>query len=244
MPNTPDYTSQAASYAEKLSGQSRSNASAAVKGSQQFDRDNLLYFIEDKFKTNVKGGFKLENLRAFLHFLVKSCFIVFDDSPVQVIAQRSGRIVASNVLRFYYGSTTYGYMYQSWSSFTTNVNAIDAAYSHNAIRLPYDVYDLTVRGFVKNSSSTGNVSIHAYYGDQDNGSDLYVQNMTLIGTDVVNIAATNTNYDFVMSLPGKVPQGKMVWIMLKNDSGSGSSEIINIQATLFGTKRSSNWTAT
>jgi hypothetical protein len=242
MPSTPDYTSQAVSYAFKLLGQARTNDSAAVKGNQQFDRDNLLHFIEDKFKTNVKGGFKLENLRAFLHILVKSCFVVADDSPTQVIAQRSGRIVASSTIRFYYGSTTYGYMYHAWSSFTTNVNNIDAAYSHNAIKLPYDVYDLSVKGFVKNSSSTGNVSVHAYYGDQDNGSDLYVQNMTLIGTEVVNIATTNTNYNFDISLAGKVEEGKMVWIMLKNDSASGS-EIINIQATLFGTKRSANWTA-
>lgn len=242
MPNTPDYTSQAASYALKLLGQSRSNDSADLTGNQQFDRDNLLHFIEENFKTNVKGGVKLENIRAFLHTLVKSCFIVADDSPTQVIAQRSGRIVASSTIRFYYGSTTYGYMYHAWSSFTTNVNIIDAAYSHNAIRLPYDVYDLTVKGFVKNSSSTGNVSVHAYYGDQDNGSDLYVQNMTLIGSQVINIAATNTNYNFTISLAGKVPVDKMVWIMLKNDSGSGS-EIINIQATLYGTKRSANWTA-
>lgn len=242
MANTPDYTSQAASYAAKLLGQSRTNDSAALTGNEQFDRDNLLYFIEDNFKTNVKGGFTLANLRAFLHILVKSCFVVADDAPTQVIAQRSGRIVSSSTIRFYYGSTTYGYMYHSWSSFTTNINAIDASYSHNAIKLPYDVYDLSVKGFVKNSSSTGNVSVHAYYGDQDNGSDLYVQNMTLIGTEVVNIAATNTNYNFSISLAGKVEEGKMVWIMLKNDSASGS-EIINIQATLFGTKRSANWTA-
>ena len=239
---TDNYTDSAASYGLAFSAQARSNDSAALTGNQQFDRDNLLHFIEDKFKTNKKGGVTLSNLRAFLHTLVKSCFIIADDSPVQVIAQRSGRIVASSTIRFYYGSTTYGYMYHAWSSFTTNVNNIDAAYSHNAIRLPYDVHNLTVQGFVKNSSSTGNLSIHAYYGDQDNGSDLYVQNMTLIGSQVINIAATNTNYNFGFSLAGKVPANKMVWIMLKNDSASGS-EIINIQATLLGTKRSANWTA-
>ena len=177
-----------------------------------------------------------------MHTLVKSCFIIADDSPVQVIAQRSGRIVASSTIRFYYGSTTYGYMYHAWSSFTTNVNNIDASYSHNAIRLPYDVHNLTVQGFVKNSSSTGNLSIHAYYSDQDDGSNLYAQNMTLIGSQVINIAATSTNYNFGFSLAGKVDANKMVWIMLKNDTAS-SSEIINIQATLLGTKRSANWTA-
>lgn len=237
-----DYTDSASSYNQKFLGQGRSNDSAALTGNEQQDRDNLLYFIENNFQTNVKGGITAENLRAFLHILVKSVRTQKDDKSFVIVGNRGGRIATSAAGRYYYGSSSSGYTVMS--SYTTNLSNIPAQSSFNSFRAPFELYGVSCKGTIHNTSATGDVCIKMYYSDQDDGTNTYVQNLTLIGTTTVDCAIIDTSYDFNIATTVKVPEGKLIWLLIENTGHGGSvTETLYFQSTIFATRHSPNWTS-
>ena len=246
---TPNYTDQASDYKSKFSAQSRSNDSAAVKGTEQFDRDNLLHFIEDKFKTNVKGGVKLENIRAFLHTLVKSVEVLKDDKTFGSLVSSTFRIGAGGSDRWYYGSVSYGWNYFSWSTFvTTNLGATSApsipgSNSHLGVHVPFEIFDTKISGTVMNTNQTGNVDLVAFYADQDNGSDTLLQNVTFIGKHTVNCAIVSTGYDFSISAVSgsKIPAGKKIFFFVRATSWTGGIDYLRLSWGISYSKRSTNY---
>tara|TARA_R110002072_G_scaffold276495_1_gene438165 strand:+ start:772 stop:1506 length:735 start_codon:yes stop_codon:yes gene_type:complete len=241
---TDDYANSAASYKLLFSSQSRSNDSAAVTANEQFDRDNLLYFIEDKFKTNKTGGVSLTNLRAFFHILIKSVSMVSDDNNLAVIGQRSGSISTTDATRFYLGNSTYGFNGTEWSSYSSSHTTLRGQDSSVAIKAPFMISFPTIKGVIQNATSTGNVTIKAYYTDQDDGTSAYIQNPVLIGSTVVNCAVTATNYDFTLSVADmQIPANKLIWILVQNTGYTSSTEHLRIGATIYGNMHSANWTS-
>tara|TARA_X000001382_G_scaffold101953_1_gene76643 strand:+ start:5220 stop:5975 length:756 start_codon:yes stop_codon:yes gene_type:complete len=248
---TPNYTNEASNYNTKFTGQGRSNDSAAVTANEQFDRDNLLHFIEDNFKTNVKGGIKAENVRAFLHTLVKSVEVIADDKTFGSLAAGSFRVGATAADRWYYGSGTYGWAYFAWTQFTTvslsnTVSpSILGQYSHLGIEVPFEVFDVKISGTVLNSSQAGNVDIIAFYADQDDGTNASLQNATFIGQKTVNCAVVSTGYDFaVESVAGsKIARGKKIFLFVKASSHTGGTDFVKVSWNISYSKRSTNYTA-
>jgi len=241
---TDDYSNSASSYKLLFSSQSRSNDSAAVTANEQFDRDNLLHFVEEKFKTNKKGGVSLLNLRALFHTLIKSVSMVSDDNNLALIGQRSGQISSTSASRFYFGNSSYGFNNTSWSSYSSSHTLLRSSESNAAMKVPFQITYPTIKGSIQNSSSTGNVTIKAYYTDQDNGSSSYVQNPVLIGSRVVNCAITDTNYDFTLPVADiKIPANKLIWILVQNTGYSSSVEYLRIALSIYGNTHPSNWTS-
>lgn len=248
---TPNYTDQASSYKDKFNAQGRSNDSASVTANEQFDRDNLLHFIEENFKTNVKGGVKVENIRAFLHTLVKSSEIIADDKTFGCLAAGSFRVSATANNRWYFGSATYGWAYFSWSQFITTALSssttpvINGQFVHLGIEVPFEIFDVKISGTVINSSQTGDVDIIAFYTDQDNGTDTNLQNATFIGEDTVDCAVLSTGYDFSVSAStgSKIPQGKKIFIFVKATSHTSGSDFIRVSWNISYSKRSTNYSA-
>lgn len=241
---TDDYSNSAQSYKVLFSEQARSNDSAAIRANEQFDRDNLLHFVEDKFKTNKKGGVSLVNLRALFHTLIKSVSMVSDDNNFAVIGQRSGQISSTDASRFYHGNATYGFNGTDWSSYASGHTTLRANESTTAIKVPFEITFPTIKGYIQNSTSTGNVTIKAYYTDQDDGSNAYVQNPVLIGSKVVNCAITATNYDFTLPLADiKIPADKLIWILVQNTGHTSSTEYLKIGLTIYGNLHPANWTS-
>lgn len=249
MASTPNYTDQAASYKSLFNAQGRSNPGAAVKSNEQFDRDNLLHFIEDKFKTNVKGGFKLVNLRAFLHTLVKSISVDSDDKVGHILASSSMRISASAADRWYMGSLSYGWNYFSWSQYITGtLNSgttpqIFGTYSNMAIDVPFEIFSPRLSGTVMNQGHTGDVDFIMYYTDQDDSSQTYLQNPVFICADTVNCAVLSTGYEINASsaVGFKVPQGKKIWLLVRNTGGGGTTETIKVSWSIAYDKRPTNY---
>tara|TARA_R110002074_G_scaffold282513_1_gene454085 strand:+ start:853 stop:1587 length:735 start_codon:yes stop_codon:yes gene_type:complete len=240
---TDDYANSAASYKLLFSGQSRSNDSAAITANEQFDRDNLLHFVEEKFKTNKKGGVSLVNLRALFHTLIKSVSMVSDDGNLAVIGQRSGQISTTSATKFYFGNATYGFNGTDWSAYASSQTSLRAQESTTAIKVPFQITNPTIKGYIQNSTSTGSVTIQAYYTDQDDGSSSYAQNPVLIGSRVVSCAITDTNYDFTLPFVDmKIPADKLIWILVQNTGYTSSTEYLRIGVTIYGNTHSSNWT--
>lgn len=237
-----DYNDSSASYKQKFLAQGRNNDSAALTGNEQQDRDNLLYFIENNFQTNVKGGITAENLRAFLHVLVKSVRTQKDDKSYVIVGNRGSRIPTGDAGRYYYGSSTSGYTIMS--SYTTNLANIPSQNSFNSFRAPFELYGVSCRGTIHNTSATGDVTIKMYYSDQDDGTNVYLQNLTLIGTTTVDCAVIDTSYNFDISTTVKVPEGKLIWLLIENTGHSGSgTETLLFQASIYATRHSNNWTS-
>lgn len=248
---TPNYTDQASSYKSKFNAQGRSNDSAAVTANEQFDRDNLLHFIEENFKTNVKGGVKVENIRAFLHTLVKSSEIIADDKTFGCLAAGSFRVAATANNRWYFGSSSYGWAYFAWSQFTTTALSstttpnINGQYAHLGIQVPFEIFDVKISGTVINASQTGDVDIIAFYTDQDNGTDVNLQNPVFIGKQTVDCASLNTGYDFSVSASAgsKIPQGKKIFIFVKATSWTAGTDYVRLSWNISYSKRSTNYSA-
>lgn len=241
MAATDNYTDSASGYSAVFSAQGRTNASAAITANEQADRDNLLHFVEDKFKTNVKGGFSLYNLRAFLHTLIKSIRVQADDKAYVVIGNRGGRISSGDAGRYYYGSSSSGY--NTFSSYTSNESNLSAQYSFNAISAPFELFDVSCKGTIQNGTSTGDITIKLLYSDQDNGVDNYVQNLTQIGSTTVDCAITDTGYDYAVSSVVKVPAGKLIWLLIENTGHTSGTEYLYFTNCLYATTHSTNWTS-
>ncbi len=241
-----DYTQVASTYANKFNGQARTLTSAAVNSLEQIDRDNLLHFIEANFQTGVKGGVSVENLRAVLHAIIKSTSNISDDDTTRPIFARTGRIYSGASNRYYYGSSTSGYQETVWSSYTTSLSNLSAAGSSSAFKMPYDIYQPTLSGTIsKQNGTAGDVEIHLYYSDQDDGSSVYLANPTLIGSKTVTLSALNTVTDYIVtpnSAAFKVPAGKMIWVLVRNTNYSSGTEFLSFTGSFFGKERSNTWT--
>ena len=244
-----NYTNEASNYSGKFNAQGRSNDSAAVTENEQLDRDNLLHFIEDKFKTNVKGGIKAENIRAFLHTLVKSVEVVADDKTFGCLAAGAFRVSATGANRWYFGSATYGWSYFAWSQFITTALSstvppvISGQFVHLGIEVPFEVFDVKISGTIMNASQTGNVDVIAFYTDQDDNSNSTLQNATFIGQQTVDCAVLNTGYDFSLSATAgsKIPRGKKIFFFVKATSFTSGTDFIRVSWSISYSKRSTNY---
>tara|TARA_B110000967_G_scaffold128632_1_gene131407 strand:- start:14157 stop:14921 length:765 start_codon:yes stop_codon:yes gene_type:complete len=253
MPNTPDYTDQAASYALKFNAQSRSNDNAAVTANELVDRDNLLFFIEENFKTNVKGGVKLENLRAFLHALVKSVSVLSDDKTFAILMHTSFFMNTGAANRWYFGSQSSGWSSTSWSQYSTQaaINSttpysMTGLYSNMGVDVPFEMRNFKVFGSVLNTSATGDVDIVLYYYDNDNPSFGTLQNPVFLCTvPTVTLASAATSYPFVGSASPSVviPQGKKIFAFIRNTGHGGSgNETLRVTLGFQYSKYSSGFT--
>lgn len=242
---TDNYTNSASSYKALFSNQARVNSPATITGTEQFDRDNLLHFVEDNFKTNKKGGVILKNLRAFFHVLIKSVSVVSDDNNLVVIAQRSGQITTTNSGRHYFGNASGGYNSTVWSSYTATLPDFRSSESNSAIRTPFVLAHPTVIGTVlRTGTDTGDVTASVYYTDQDDTTNAFVQNGVLIGTAVIPCAISATSYNFSITANMKVPADKMVFISFENTGYTSGTELLNVTACLYGNEHSLNWSTT
>ena len=248
---TQDYSDAANSYNLKFSGQSRSAASsAAVSANHQWDRDNLLHFIEDNFKSGIRNSISVEDLRAFFHILVKSVRNQVDDRSYGILASSTMRVGTGAADRYYYCSQTYGWNFYSWSQYTTaaldantTVPNISGLHSATGIVAPFDLYNFGCRLTLLNDTSTGDVDIKFYYGDSDENASANIQNMTYIGqVPTKSLAVTDTGYDAIMTSNIKVPAGKRVFMFIKNTGGTSGTEYLRISWTMHYETHSANWT--
>lgn len=246
---TQDYSQAAGNYNSKFQGQARSTSEAtAVSPNEQWDRDNLLHFIEDNFKTGVKGGISVENFRAFLHILVKSVRNQVDDKSKGVLVTNSMKIntVASN--RSYFGSQTNGWNYFSWSQYTSSIidnntmPSISGLYSSTGVVAPFDLYNFSCRMTLLNDTSTGEVKVNFYYADSDEDAAVTLQNVTYIGQITKDLTVTDTGYDAAMVSAVKVPAGKRIFMFVRNSGHGGSgNEGLRISYTMHYDTHSENW---
>ena len=247
---TQDYSDAANSYNLKFSGQSRSAATpASVSSNHQWDRDNLLHFIEDNFKSGIRNSVSVEDLRAFFHILVKSVRNQVDDSSYGILAASTMRISTGAANRYYYGSQTYGWAYHIWSQYTTSdldnttLPSISGLHSITGVVAPFDLYNFGCRLTLMNDTSTGDVDIKFYYGDSDENASANIQNMTYIGqVPTKSLAVTDTGYDAVMTSTVKVPAGKRVYMFVRNTGWTSGTEYLRISWTMFYETHSANWT--
>jgi len=252
MASTPDYNDQASSYSLKFSAQNRSGTITPVTSNEIANRDNLLYFIEDKFKTNVKGGFKLENIRAFLHSLVKSVPILADDKSYGVLMNTSFYISSSANNRWYFGSQTQGWNSYSWSQYTTNtvssvsIPSVTGLYANMGVDVPFELSNFKVFGTILNLSQTGDIDIELFYYDSDEGAASNLENGVHICTvPTITCAAASTSYAFESSASPslKIPKGKKVFAFIQNRGhGGGGTETLRVTMGYQYSRHSPNFT--
>lgn len=241
MAATDDYNLSASRYKDLFTAQALPVTVAALNSGEQFDRDNLLYFIENNFKSNVKGGVTLENLRAFLHILVKSTRNQTDDGSRIVLATRLARCFTLAADRYYYGDTTYAGA--SWVAYTTNVSQILAQRAYLGVVAPFDLHYAGVSGTVTNVSGSGDVEVSLYYTDVDSvGASSYLANPTLVGSVTID-ATQNTSHSFDLVSSNTIPKGKIAWVLLRNAGFTGSStDYVYLSHSIYGSTSSINYT--
>lgn len=232
MAATDDYKLSAPLYQETIDNQGRAETPIVVDSSQQFDRDNLLHFIEDKFKSNVRGGISPYNLRTLLHSIVKS-FVNFADDNLRssTMFSVSARISAYAANRYYYGSSAYGYSGNSWSSYTTTLSAFSKASTFASYKTSFAVKDVSVKGTLKMISSTGNVEVTLAYCDADDflASPNYVA-MNVVATQTVNASVLSDVYDISIKTNSTVPPNKHIFVLFRyTDHPNSSTRYISIQ---------------
>ncbi len=238
MATTDDYTLAASNYLADFLTQSRSGTVAAVDSEEQFDRDNLLHFIEDNFKSNIKGGVTLESLRAFLHILVKSTRNQSDDDSKVVLATRLAKCYTYADDRYYYGDNNHAG--SLWVSYVIDVAAIPANKAYNGIVAPFDLHSVGMTGIINPTGSSGDVEIALYYTDEDTGATS-LANATLVGTTTLNSTQYNsTNFEINSSVT--IPKGKIIWALLRNHGWGSGIDYVYFQHTIFGSAHSANWT--
>ena len=116
---TNNYNSSATLYKALFDALGRTPTVALVPENEEVNRDELLHFIEEKFKTGIKGGVTIDNLRAILHTIVKSALIKKDDIRQNLLMNKSIYVSSSATDRWYYGSYSYGWDFYSWSQYIT-----------------------------------------------------------------------------------------------------------------------------
>ena len=241
-----DYTSAAAGYKALLNAQGRNNSSADVSNNEQFDRDNLLHFLEENFQSNGKGV-SIERFRALLHALIKSVRVQKDDYSRQILVNRACRVASSTSNRNYIPSSYYGFMYSYWSTFfvgtfsDTTLPSIGAQNGNSFPHTPLDCWDLKSEGFVQNSTSTGEVHIWMGYADPDDATNTNMQNLVFIGQTTVDCAITDTDYPYAIQHTGKIPQGKKIIMFVRNSGWTSGTETLYVSNTMTFSTHNSNY---
>lgn len=243
---TPDYTSQSEVYRGLLNGQNRNNASAAVSNNDQFDRDNLLHFLEENFQSNGQGV-SIEKFRALIHTLIKSVNVQKDDYSRQVLCCRSARVSSAATNRSYFVSPYYGFMYTYWSTYfvgtfdESTLPSVSASNGPAFPSLPLDAWDLTATGTIQNASSTGDVQIFMCYADMDDATNANLQNTTFIGTTTVDCAITDTDYAWTIQFSGKIPKGKKILTFVRNAGWAAGNEILYFNQNITFSTHNTNY---
>tara|TARA_B110000902_G_C14283823_1_gene577923 strand:- start:811 stop:1560 length:750 start_codon:yes stop_codon:yes gene_type:complete len=237
---TQDYTSASPNYGAKFTAQNRSSSVAAtVTANEQSDRDNLLHFIEDKFKSGIKGSLTMENLRAFLHILVKSVRLQRDEGSFGVLTSQSMNISTSSASRFYFGSQTYGSSYHAWSQNTTAAlsptvfPSITGSYSNMGFDIPFNLSSFSCRGTMIHDGGTGVVDIKFYYLDGDENASSSLLNPVYIGQASVDCVVTRTGYAWSMTSVVPVPLGKKVFMFVRNTGHTASIEKLKVSFVMY-----------
>ena len=243
---TPDYTSAAAGYKALLTAQGRNNSSADVNNNEQFDRDNLLHFVEENFQSNGEGV-SIERFRALLHTLIKSVRVQRDDYSRQILANRAFRVASSATNRNYIPSPYYGFMHSYWSTFfvgtfsSTTLPNVGASNGNSFPLTPMDCWDLKSSGFVQNSTSTGEIHIWMAYADPDDATNTNMQNLVFIGETTVDCAITDTDYPYAIQHTGKIPVGKKIIMFVRNSGHTSGTETLYVSNTLMFSSHNSNY---
>lgn len=236
---TQDYNVAASNYQESVASQNRSVDKVVVESSEQFDRDNLLHFVEDKFKTNVKGGVTLFNLRAIFHAIIKSTANIVDNvvgKKTVPIVNFGGRVYSTSATRYYYGNSTFGLNHTTWSSYVSNLAfGVPAASTAAGYNTSIDLQNVSIKGTVANTSHTGDVDVYIYTSDQDDGGT-FIDNFALVASTTVNCAVQNDSYTFEINTTTTIPAGKIVYLLIKNTGYTGSgTKYLTFQAGLTAT---------
>lgn len=244
---TQDYNVAKVGYKSKFAGQNRSGTVSDVDAAEQVDRDNLLFFLEDRFKTN-GGSVSIEDFRAIIHLLIKSVPNFLDDKNWSVLNAVSGRLSTGAANRWYYGDTAYGWSDETWTTYTSStVNSttppnISGLNSIAAWILPFEVSYFSAKGVIQNDSSTGDVDLMFFYSDSDDPAQTNLQNMTFIGEVTVDCAVEDTGYSFNMNSNLKVPAGKHIFMLIKNTDWTSGTEYIKYNVTFYAQTRTTAFT--
>jgi len=236
---TNDYNSSASIYKALFDALNRTPAVALVPENEEYNRDELFHFIEEKFKTNIKGGITAENLRAVLHTIVKSSIIKKDDERQGLLMAKSFQVSSGAADRWYLGNFTYGWDYHIWSQYVTNTNldssnipSISGSFAHLAIDVPFPLYNFTVKGSVSNTVGTGIVDMAFFYSDNDDSSNVFLQNVTFITSLQVDCNVTQTAIAFSQSVGDSfvIPEGKKIFAFIRNTGYDNNEKLrINLQ---------------
>ena len=225
MAATDDYKLSAPLYQETIDNQGRTETPIVVDSSQQFDRDNLLHFIEDKFKSNVRGGISPYNLRTLLHSIVKSFVNLADDNlRSSTLFGASARISMYASTRYYYGHSSYGYNANSWTSYTSSLSAFSKTNTFASYKTAFAVRDVSVKGSIKMSSMTGNIEVTLAYCDPDDGlsSPTYVD-MNVVATQNVTSTVLHDVYDISINTTSTIPPNKHIFVFFRFTNHPNSS---------------------
>ena len=232
---TVDYNVSAKTYKDKFDALSRPATVALVPEDEEFNRDELLHFIELYFKSGVKGFMTAENIRAVLHTIVKSALMKQDDERMGLLINKSIYVSTGATDRWYFGSYSYGWDFYSWSQYITpatldtyaNLPSISGSYSHLGVDVPFPLYNFTVQGVVAKQTGTGIVDMVFYYADNDDNAQTHLQNVTHIATVQVDCTVSNTYYAFSQTVNAAVviPQGKRIFAFIRNTSYTAGEKV-------------------
>ena len=229
-----DYNVTALEYKAKFDALNRPSTVALVPENEEFNRDELLHFIEAYLKSGVKGGITPDNLRAVLHTIVKSSLIKQDDERNGILFNKSLYVSTGAANRWYYGSYNYGWDFYSWSQYVVYTNlssstlpSISGIYHSLGVDVPFPLYNFTVCGTIAKTSGTGEVKIILYYADNDTNSYATLQNVTFLTEVSVNCDVANTGYAFSESVAAStiIPQGKKIYAFINNNNWSAGEAL-------------------
>jgi hypothetical protein len=236
---TNDYNSSAVIYKALFDALNRTPAVALVPENEEYNRDELFHFIEDKFKTNIKGGITAENLRAILHTIVKSSIIKKDDERQGLLISKSLLISSGAADRWYMGSFSYGWDYHSWTQYITNATLdgsnipnISGSFAHMGVDVPFPLYNFTIKGSVSNTVGTGIVDMAFFYSDNDDSSNTFLQNVTYLTSIQVDCTVVQTAVAFSGAVGSSVviPEGKKIWAFIRNTGYDANEKLrMNLQ---------------
>ena len=208
---TNDYNSSALIYKALFDALNRTPTVALVPENEEYNRDELLHFIEEKFKTGIKGGITAENLRATLHTIVKSSINKQDDEREGVLAMISPYVNSGANNRWYFGNFTNGWNEGLWSQYVTTTTidsssqpTINGLFSHMGIKVPFTLYNFKVFGSVAKSAGTGIVDFALVYTDEDNNSNVNMQNVVHLLNFSVDCTVTSTSFAFSQTVSSSV----------------------------------------
>ena len=227
MAATDDYKLSAPLYQETLDNQGRTEAPLTVESSQQFDRDNLLHFIEDKFKSNVRGGVSIYNLRTLLHSIVKSFVNVKDDDArrTTLVHQQARLYFYGN--QYYYGTSTAGWGSGYWNNYSSTLGGFAKINLNSSYRTEFAVKNISLIGSIKSTSSSayGDVEVTLAYSEVDDLlSSPSTTPMNVVGTHTVAISSLNDNYPINIVTTQTIPPNKLIFVFFRyvDHPGSGT----------------------